>query len=176
MGNLRHLPLVLVALACAACGTETTPPPGDPFLGSWTCDETRTLKFTAPANTPDAAAMVRTMLFVTAENGKLTAVAKNEAGASCKLEYNEMDASAVLVSGQSCMDSDGITLTYKTGNVAVGSSGLHGNVEFDFAGMLAGSMGAAPIDASGSGTTTSACFKVYVGGGGTGVGVGGGGW
>jgi len=169
----RHLLLAFAALACGACATTTTPT-GDPFLGYWTCDHTRTLMFATPANTPDNSSKVRAILAVTSDNGKLWMLAQNaEAGVSCKLEYAEMDKSAVLASGQSCMDTDGIMLTYKTGRADINSTGFQASLEFDFAGALVGDAGTTP-DASGTGTIASVCWKQYTGGGG--VGVGGGGW
>jgi hypothetical protein len=173
MGNLRTFAVVAAAVACGACESTVAPPAGDPFLGGWTCDETRTLTFATPAGTPDASAKTRYSLVVSTSNGKLSAYAQNEAGATCKLDYNEMDKSAVLVSGQSCMDGGGMTLIYKMGTADITTVGLLTNLAFDFSGTIAQSGGAAAVDATGSGTVTSTCWKTYTGGG---AGVGGGGW
>src|SRR6266478_2410190 len=45
MGNLRTFAVVAAAVACGACESTVAPPAGDPFVGKWTCDETRTLTF-----------------------------------------------------------------------------------------------------------------------------------
>ncbi len=174
MGNLRTFTVVAAAVACGACESTVAPPAGDPFVGKWTCDETRTLTFATPTGTPDASATTRYSLVVSSTIGNFSAYAQDEAGASCKLDYNEMDKSAVLVSGQSCTDGGGMTLTYKMGTADITTAGLQTNLAFDFSGTIAQSGSATAVDATGSGTITSTCWKVYTTGGGAGV--GGGGW
>jgi hypothetical protein len=145
----------------------------DPLVGKWSCAETRALTFTAPAGTADATAMSQLMLTVAVSSGKVTAYAQSEAGAPCTLSFTEMGTSAILDGGQTCAAPDGITLTYKMGMAELGSMGLQTNLVFDFAGMLQTSTGAAPLDATGSGTTASLCSKVVPRGSGA---TGGGGW
>jgi hypothetical protein len=175
MKNLPTSWLLLAVLACGACESAPTEPPIDPFIGRWSCTQTRTLTFTTPAGSPDSTTQSRFLLNTNVADGKLSTYEINEAGAPCRLDFTEKGTSALLMDGQACMSVDGITLTYKMGTADLGATGLQTNLLFDFAGML-GMDGGAPLDSTGSGTITSLCAKMYGSGASGGGATGGGGW
>jgi hypothetical protein len=161
MNDLPIAAVLFAAFACSACGGNSTPPvPSDPFVGKWTCTETRTLTFATPAGTPQAVATTRAIVGVSPSNDSILMTAQTEAGVHCSLSFSEKEASATLASGQSCPTVEGMTLTYTMGTADVGDSGLHTNLNFDFTGMLPDSSGGAPLDASGTGTAVSACSRI----------------
>ena len=82
-----------------------------PFMGRWSCTETRTLTFATPAGSPDAKTETRFIVTANVADGVLAIYATNEAGANCTLNYKETGASALLMDSQSCTALDGITLT-----------------------------------------------------------------
>jgi hypothetical protein len=150
----------LAAFAGLACTSASNAPPVDPFLGKWSCAETRTLTFVTPADQAPTRAVAQSIFVLGMLSGKLTATALSEAGVSCSLGFTEMGSSAMLANGQSCPTADGMTLTYTTGTADVGSFGLRTNLAFEFAGMLPDPAGGAPLDSTGSGTTVSTCSRI----------------
>ncbi len=168
--------LLLAGLACGACGntSSTGDTQGDPFVGRWSCTETRTLTFSAPAGSPDATGLSKFVINSNVADGQLSLYASTDAGVSCRLNFTEKGTSATLMTGQSCTTSDGLTLNYTTGTAGIGSKGLETNLMFDFAGTLQDADGGTSPNAAGSGTITSLCARIVspVSGGAT----GGGGW
>jgi hypothetical protein len=161
MNCLPIAAIIFAALACGACGGESAPTtPADPFVGKWSCAETRTLTFTTPPGMPQAVTMTRSILGVGPQNDRLLMSGQTEAGVNCSLAFSEKDSSATLASGQSCPTVEGITLTFTMGTADVGTSGLHTDLAFDFAGMLQDSSGGAPLDSAGSGTAVSTCSRI----------------
>jgi hypothetical protein len=166
--------LLCAAIVGCSGGDSGDDTPVDPFNGRWSCGETRTLTFATPPGMPDATAMSRFNVNSSVADGQLSLLTSIDAGVSCRLNFKSTGTSAELIAGQTCTTSDGITLTYKSGNASVGATGLHTSLVFDFAGALVISDGGAPLDATGSGTTASICSRIVSSGGG-GV-TGGGGW
>jgi hypothetical protein len=165
--------LLLAALACGACETVPQTAPGDPFVGRWSCGETRTLTFTAPAGSPDATTKSFFVLNSNVVDGQLSLYATNEAGAPCRLNFTEKGTSATLMTGQSCMTLDGITLNYTMGTADIGATGLETNLTFDFAGTLQDVDAGTSPNAAGSGTISTVCSRIVASGSGA---TGGGGW
>ena len=160
MKSLPIAPFFLAAFAGLACTGTSNSAPVDPFLGRWSCAETRTLTFAMPADEAPASAVTHTIVVLGMSNGQLMATAQSEAGVSCALGFTEMGSSAMLAKGQSCPTEDGMTLTYTMGTADVGTFGLRANLAFDFAGMLSSPTGASPIDSMGTGTTASTCSRI----------------
>jgi hypothetical protein len=132
----------------------------DPFIGRWTCTETRTLTFTTPAGSPDGTTQSRLVLDATIADDYVSMYETNEGRAPCRLNYTKTETSAVLMDGQGCLTLDGITLTYKMGTADVGSTRLQTNLVFDFYGLLEDPVGGSLVDATGTGTITSVCARV----------------
>ena len=174
MRNLPTVALVMAALACGACQGAASAPPIDPFMGKWSCTEMRTLTFTTPAGSPDATLQSRFIVVASVADGKVSLFSQSDAGVSCTLRFSEEGQSATLMTGQTCSSTDGIMLSYMMGSANLDASGLHTNLSFGFAGTLEGTDSGVPLDAAGSGTSTSTCARVAVLGG-SGA-TGGGGW
>jgi hypothetical protein len=102
MHKLSPAWLLLAAVACGACeGSAVDDTPVDPFVGRWSCTETRTLKFTTPAGAPDATSKnVFILNSAIGADGHLSTYATTEAGAPCALRFTENGMSAVLMTGQ----------------------------------------------------------------------------
>jgi hypothetical protein len=168
--------LLIATIVGAGCGQTADDPPIDPFVGRWSCAETRTLTFTTPASSPEAKSMSRFNVNSAVADGQLSLFTATDAGVSCRLNFKtEGSTSAVILADQSCATNDGITLTYTAGNADVGATGLHTSLMFDFAGALTSSDGGSPLDSTGSGTSTSLCSRLASSGGSGGP-SGGGGW
>jgi hypothetical protein len=177
MQKLSTAWLLWAALACGSCDNGTTADytPPDPFVGRWSCNETRTLTFTSPAGSPDATSQTSFILNTAVTDGEVAMYATSEAGASCRLNFTETEGgtSAMLMTGQSCTTGDGIMLSYQMGTADIGATGLQTNLAFGFTETLQDDAGSS-LDAAGMGTTSSLCSRIYapVGGGSP----GGGGW
>jgi hypothetical protein len=168
----------LAALAAGAC--EDSPagdgaPPADPFVGRWTCTETRTLTFATPPGSPDATTQSKYYGTASVVDDQLSIYGATTDAGACRLDFKKSGTSALLMDGQTCTTLDGIVLTYKSGTADVGVKGLETSLAFDFAGALAVD-GGSPLDASGSGTTTTTCAKIVPPPRATSGATGGGGW
>src|SRR5262245_5972291 len=131
MQKLSTAWLLWAALASLGCeGAPGDSAPVDPFLGRWSCGETRTLTFSTPAGSPDATTQTRFVLNVAVADGQITMYATSEAGVPCQLKFTESGTSATLMTGQSCMTPDGIQLDYKMGTADLTAAGLQTSLTF----------------------------------------------
>src|SRR4051794_33385747 len=72
--SMRNLPTalaLLAVLACGACETGSDDTPVDPFIGKWSCFETRTLTFTTPAGSQSASGKSQFFVYANVADGQL---------------------------------------------------------------------------------------------------------
>jgi len=154
--------LCSAAFACAACNEATDEPSSDPFLGKWSCTETRTLQFTSPAGTADATSVAHSTIVVGLIQGQLTMDSQPDGGMFCPTAFTEKEkgVNGDLPSGQSCQTLDGLSLNYTMGQVTLDMTGMHMTLAFGFAGTQQLGDGGAPVAVEGTGTTDTVCTKI----------------
>ncbi len=154
--------LCSAVLVCGACNDASDQPADDPFFGRWSCTDTRTLTFTAPAGTPDLASMTPSMMLTWMTMGQIVMDSKTDGGVLCRIAFTEKEKGvrAELPAEQSCETRDALTLFFTTGTALLDMSGLHVNLAFAFSGPLPAADGGAAVAASGTGTTDMICQKI----------------
>jgi hypothetical protein len=172
-------------LAClglmTACSEDSTGTPAggatDPFLGTWACSNQRTITFTMPATVGTRMETTESTRKIQAEGGGLVASDESDGAPPCKVAFTSSGSTATLTPGQTCMRSEGLTLTYKSGSANVSGNTLSSTFEFDAAGTL--SVSGMMVEAAASGSQTSTCSRISAPPTTTGTGGGkptGGGW
>jgi hypothetical protein len=120
--------------------------PSDPFVGSWVCEGTESLTFTAPKGEAPLMSGFASDVTVTANaDGSVTATSETvDGGFSCALKSAVSGSTATLESGQSCMDPDGTNAIYTSGTATVNGVTYTFSRAFTFSGTLTVMAGATP--------------------------------
>ncbi|MET0595510.1 MAG: hypothetical protein ABW133_22615 [Polyangiaceae bacterium] len=148
-------------LAVIACNGDSTGPVGtatDPFLGTWACANQRTVTFTMPPGAGTRMESTMSTLNIVAEAGGLAVSEESDGAPSCKVTFTSNGKTATLNAGQSCMRSEGLTLTYKSGSATVNGSAMNSMFEFDATGTV--SSGGMMVAAAATGSQSSTCSRL----------------
>lgn len=145
-----------------ACNGDSSGSPGgattDPFLGTWSCSNQRTITFTMPASVGTRMETTESTRKIAAEGGGLVASDESDGAPPCKVAFTSSGGTATLTPGQSCMRSEGLTLTYKSGSATVSGNTMSSTFDFDATGTL--SVGGMMVAAEASGSQTSTCSRI----------------
>jgi hypothetical protein len=166
----------------AACNGDTSGGAGgattDPFIGTWACSNQRTVNFTMPAGVGTRTETSDSTRKIAAEGGGLVASDESDGAPPCKVAFTSDGTTATLSPGQTCMRSESLTLTYKSGSATVSGNTMNSTFEFDATGTV--SSGGMMVPAVASGSQTSTCSRISAPPTTTGTGgekpTGGGGW
>ena len=148
-------------LAVFACNGETSNPSGttvNPFLGTWACANQRTVNFTMPPGVGTRMESTMSTLKIVTEGNGIAASDESDGAPTCKVAFTSSGTTATLVEGQSCMRSESLTLTYKSGSASVSGSAMNSTLEFDASGTL--SVGGMMVAAVATGSQSSTCSRV----------------
>jgi hypothetical protein len=103
----------------------------------------------------------------------LTAAKEKDGGSDCPISFTSSGTTGTLNQGQTCVTSEGITLTYKSGSATVNGSAFNSTFDFEGAGTL--TISGMMVDAMVTGSQTSTCSRISAPSG-TGGGTTTGGW
>ena len=161
MSKLSIGSLLLCILACVACNGDAPSPGGttvDPFLGTWACTNQRTVNFTMPPGVGTRTESTMSTLKIVAEGGGLSASDESDGAPTCKVAFTSNGMTATLVEGQTCVRSESLTLTYKSGSATVSGNAMNSMFEFDAAGTV--SSGGMMVAAVATGSQSSTCSRI----------------
>lgn len=148
-------------LAVVACNGEASGPAGtttDPFIGTWACSNQRTVTFTTPPSVGTRMESTMSILNIVAEGGGLSASDETDGAPSCKVKLTSNGMTATLEAGQTCMRSESLTLTYKSGSATVSGSSMSSMFEFDATGTV--SVGGMMVAAEATGSQSATCARI----------------
>jgi hypothetical protein len=150
--------LVGISTAIGACSSSSSGGGSNPFVGTWSCQNSLTLTFTMPAGVPPYSEMKTETTTLTATTGNgISASSQTDSGAPCVVTLTTSGGTATIDPGQKCTTSNGTTISYTSGTFTVSGSTLTGSFAFSATGNIATDGGSVAV--AGNGTQSSTCTK-----------------